>query len=177
MPGNNKVTGSIHRYHRLRLIISCFGVNLPDAGQCCPIGVVTLGKDAFKVAILASTLPHGHVATRSIHGDRGIGLDIGDIGIGGDGLRGPVTDVVNPHRTFLAHSDAPEVYGPDGVLKDGGKHYGHIEVNIDQGPGGQWRAQLDAVYIFPLMDADGHVMGFERRLYDDSYTLHADKLE
>jgi len=100
-----------------------------------------------------------------------------DIGIGGDGLRGPFDGVVNPHRAFLAHSDAPEVYGADGVLLDGGKHYGHLEVNIQQNPAGQWQAQLDAVYIFPLMDASGRVLGFERRLYDDSYTLVADVLE
>ena len=100
-----------------------------------------------------------------------------DIGIGGDGLRGPVADVMNPHRTFLAHSDAPELYGPDGVLIDGGKHYGHLEVNIEQNPDGQWQAQLDAVYIFPLMDAAGRVLGFERRLYDDSYTLTTGSLE
>jgi hypothetical protein len=100
-----------------------------------------------------------------------------DIGIGGDGLRGPDDLVMNPHRTFLAHSDAPEVYGPDGVLMDGGKHYGHIEVNIEQNPGGHWQAQLDAVYVFPLMDAAGRVLGFERRLYDDSYTLTADSAE
>ena len=100
-----------------------------------------------------------------------------DIGIGGDGLRGPVDGVKNPHRRFLAHSDAPEVYGQDGVLLDGGKHYGHLEVNIGQGSDGQWKAQLDAVYIFPLMAVDGQVLGFERRLYDDSHTLIANPLE
>jgi hypothetical protein len=100
-----------------------------------------------------------------------------DIGIGGDGLRGPDERVMNPHRTFLAHDDAPEVYGQDGVLKDGGKHYGHIEVNIGRNPDGQWQAQLDAVYIFPLLDAAGRVLGFERRLYDDSYIFTAETLE
>jgi len=108
---------------------------------------------------------------------RGHEVHFYDIGIGGDGLRGPDDHVTNPHRTFLAHSDAPEIYDPDGVLLDGGKHYGHIEVNIEQNPGGEWQAQLEAVYIFPLMGATGRVLGFERRLYDDSYTLTADSAE
>jgi len=98
-------------------------------------------------------------------------------GIGGDGVRGPVDGVNNPQRSFLAHSDDPEIYGQEGVLLDGGKHYGHLEVNIEQGADGRWKAQLDAVYIFPLMAADGRVLGFERRLYDDSHTLIAIPME
>jgi hypothetical protein len=62
-------------------------------------------------------------------------------------------------------------------LIDGGKYYGHLEVNIKQSPNGQWQAQMDAVYVFPLMAADGKVHGFERCLYDDSYTLIADPTE
>jgi len=100
-----------------------------------------------------------------------------DIGIGGDGLRGPVAGGLNPNQVFLADTDAPEVYGPDGVLKDGGKHYGHLEVNIEKQPDGQWQARLDAVYIFPVMDANGRVVNFARRLYDDSFTLTADFLD
>ena len=96
-----------------------------------------------------------------------------DVGIGGDGLRGPVSDVANPHRVFLAHTDAPEVYGSNGVLSEGGKHYGHLEVNIEQGSDGVWQARLDAVYVFPLLETDGRVVGFERRIYADSVILTA----
>ena len=96
-----------------------------------------------------------------------------DVGIGGDGLRGPVADVANPAQVFLAHSDAPEVYGADGVLGDGGKHYGHLEVNIGQDPDGTWQASLEAVYVFPLLQPDGQVSGFERRVYADPVTLKA----
>ena len=42
-----------------------------------------------------------------------------DVGIGGDGLRGPVAVVSNPYRIFVVHTDAPEIYGPDGLLVDG----------------------------------------------------------
>jgi hypothetical protein len=62
-------------------------------------------------------------------------------------------------------------------LRDGGKHYGHLEVNIEKNSVGQWRAQLDPVYVFPLLDADGKVLGYERRLYDDSLTLISEDLE
>ena len=96
-----------------------------------------------------------------------------DIGIGGDGLRGPVTDVTNPYRVFLAHSDATEVYGEDGVLRDGGKHYGHLEVNVEQNADGIWQARMDPVYVFPVLAADGRVVGFERRVYADMVTLTA----
>jgi len=97
-----------------------------------------------------------------------------DIGIGGDGLRGPVEDVQNPEQVFLAHTDAPEVYADDGVLQSGGKHYGHLEVNVSQDSTGKWQAKIDAVHIFPLLDVSGQPKGFERRLYNDSITLKAE---
>lgn len=100
-----------------------------------------------------------------------------DVGIGGDGLRGPFEGVSNPYRVFLAHTDSPEIYGPDGVLIDGGKHYGHLEVNIEKNADGLWQAQLDPVYVFPVIDANGQVLEFERRLYNDSFTLIERKLE
>jgi len=100
-----------------------------------------------------------------------------DVGIGGDGLRGPVKDVLNAHRVFLAHEDAPEITGTDGVLDDGGKHYGHLEVNIQMNTDGQWQARLDPVYVFPQLNVEGQALGYERRLYDDSVTLTSDNLE
>ena len=52
-----------------------------------------------------------------------------DIGIGGDGLRGPQQDLVNPQQAFLAHAHAPERWSDSGLV-DGGKHYGHLEVDV-----------------------------------------------
>jgi len=104
-------------------------------------------------------------------GNRKHSIHFYDIGIGGDGLRGPVEGVLNVEQVYLAHTDAAEVYSADGVLLSGGKHYGHLEINIDQNRGGQWQATIDAVHIFPLTDASGQSLGFERRLYDDSITL------
>ena len=89
-----------------------------------------------------------------------------DVGYGGDGLRGTAEGFDNPHRKFLAHDDAPEVW--DGKqLKSGGKHYGHLEVNIAPGADGCWTATMDFVQVFPLMNADGNITGWERRTYDD----------
>jgi hypothetical protein len=93
-----------------------------------------------------------------------------DVGIGGDGLRGPQQGLVNPQQKFLAHRDAPEVWR-DGVLIEGGKHYGHLEVDVLPRRSGGWQAVLKPVHVFPLFDADGTYLGSERRLYDDVVTL------
>ena len=109
--------------------------------------------------------PNGVESTHDIH--------FYDVGIGGDGLRGPVSDVTNPHQVFLAHTDAPEIYAENGVLSESGKHYGHLEVNIEQDADGVWQARLDAVYIFPILETDGSVVDFERRIYADPVVLTA----
>lgn len=123
--------------------------------------------EMYEHSVIAGTeiSPEGLETAHAIH--------FYDVGIGGDGLRGPVSDVANPYRVFLADIDSPEIYGPDGVLQDGGKHYGHLEVNIEQDSDGIWQARMDAVYIFPILEPDGRAVGFERRLYPDAVTLTA----
>ena len=100
-------------------------------------------------------------------------LHVFDVGVGGDGLRGPMAGIENPYRVFLAHADAPEVRDAEGRLVDGGKHYGHLEVNVERGADGAWRARLDKVYVFPVTTADGRVERFERRVYPGSTVLTA----
>lgn len=95
------------------------------------------------------------------------------VGIGGDGLRGPDPDVSNPHRKYLAHTDAKEVYNDEGTLVAGGKHYGHVEVNVHV-VDGAWQTRIEPVYIFPLMDSAGEIQGYERRVYDDVTILKRD---
>ena len=109
--------------------------------------------------------PEGHNRDHAVH--------FYDVGIGGDGLRGPVKDVLNAHQVFLAHSDAPEIYDADGVLRDGGKHYGHLEVNLQVETDGSWQANIEPVYIFPVTNSAGEVQKFERRVYDDITILNA----
>ncbi len=105
-------------------------------------------------------------------------LHVLDVGIAGDGLRGPYFGPGgrhenfgnNPYQVFLAHNNAPELW--DGKrLVSGGKHYGHVEVNVTQTTAGQWQATLTPVYIFPLMNDQGEVTAWERRVYDDEVTL------
>jgi hypothetical protein len=116
--------------------------------------------------------PDGSTHTHAIH--------FYDVGIAGDGLRAPcrgpdgesAPESRNEHQVFLAHLDAPEVWdGPR--LVDGGKHYGHLEANVYPDDDGSWKAELTPVYVFPLMDDEGNVTGWERRVYDDVTTLTA----
>ncbi|MFM8287194.1 MAG: metallophosphoesterase [Planctomycetaceae bacterium] len=109
-------------------------------------------------------LPDGKARPHTIH--------FYDVGAGGDGLRGPMEGYENPGRKFLAHLDSPEVW--DGLrLVSGGKHYGHLEVNVTPDEKGRWRAELLPVYMFPVTDSEGRVTGWERRLYEDVVTLTA----
>ncbi|MGF1910959.1 metallophosphoesterase family protein [Vibrio kasasachensis] len=109
------------------------------------------------------------------------GIHFYDAGIGGDGLRGPYfgkdgkydVGMENPYQTYLAHLDAPEVWQGQ-QLVSGGKHYGHLEVNVFQNDQGQWTTEISPVYVFPIMDKSGNVTDWERRVYDDITTLKAD---
>ena len=102
------------------------------------------------------------------------GIHFFDVGTGGDGLRGPYMGEdglyaypsEDPCQLFLAHLDAPETWSGDQLLS-GGKHYGHMEVNVYQDAGDNWVAELSPVYVFPLMDALGNITGWQRRVYDD----------
>ncbi|HUF08606.1 MAG TPA: metallophosphoesterase [Rhodothermales bacterium] len=97
-----------------------------------------------------------------------------DVGVGGDGLRGPVAGLENLFQRFLVHSDVPESWdGPQ--LLEGGKHYGHLEVSVDRTGPHTWEATLTPVYAFPLFNESGtQYLGFERRIYDDVVTLVTD---
>ncbi len=88
-----------------------------------------------------------------------------DAGIGGDGLRGPSNGFDNPHRQFLAHENAPEVW-ENGRLISGGKHYGHLEVNVQPGEDGKWTIEVTPVHAFPKTDEQGRI-SWERRTYAD----------
>ncbi len=93
-----------------------------------------------------------------------------DVGIGGDGLRGPSVAFDNPHRKFLAHNDAPEIW-ENGILISGGKHYGHLEVDVQPKTKDDWTITITPVHAFPLMDHAGKVTTWERRIYNDVVTI------
>ena len=95
-------------------------------------------------------------------------LNVWDVGIGGDGLRGcRITEKPNPHEVFRAHVDAPEKYDENGTLVAGGKHYGHLEVNVAPNAEGVWTATLTPVYVFVSSNTVTHALTFERRTYPD----------
>lgn len=94
-----------------------------------------------------------------------------DVGTGGDGLRGLEEGTDNSFQEFLVHSDVPEVW-KDGILVDGGKHYGHLEVNVEPLNDSTWQAILSPVYVFPIYnDNDSTYSGYQRREYDDQVIL------
>ena len=110
------------------------------------------------------TLPDGTTRTIPLH--------VYDTGMGGDGLRGRQRTLAdNPYEVFRAHVDAPEVYDARGILVDGGKHYGHLEVNVATNAAGLWQATLTPVYVFVTTNTAGQACSFERRTYADELVL------
>jgi len=95
------------------------------------------------------------------------------VGIGGDLLPGPALDHVNDRQIFLAHDHAPERWQRD-VLEAGGKHYGHVEVDVSRREGGPgFTVSITPVHVFPVLDprSPGTILDWERRTYDDMLTF------
>lgn len=114
----------------------------------------------------SETLPNGSSRPHKI--------EFYDVGNGGDGLRGPSKGFDNPYRKFLAHDDVEEVWKGKQLIS-GGKHYGHVEVNVAPDAKGVWKAEFSPVYVFPITDEDGNFTGkWDRRVYDDVVTISAD---
>ena len=116
------------------------------------------------------------------------GVHYYDVGIGGDGLRGPEDGVLNDRQIFIAHDHAPENWNGN-VLEQGGKHYGHLEVDVrrkeasegNDGAGSERSAEftvtITPVYVFPVLDPakPGEIVNWERREYDDTLTFETGK--
>lgn len=130
---------------------------------------------------------HSEMFERSVvdgNGD-GIGVIYYDVGVAGDGLRGarrngsslndPLLNY-NPFSVWTADQSEPERWElVDGVLQlvSGGKHYGHLEVNLEHiGSGGVYALMtLTPVYNFPVLDANYQLLRTERRVYGDEVQL------
>ena len=102
------------------------------------------------------------------------GIHFYDVGIGGDGLRGIDYGAQGYTREFLAQADAPEVWAGD-VLVSGGKHYGHLEIDVVKNVAGLWDVSITPAYAFPVLSATnaGEIVAWERRTYDDVVTFTA----
>lgn len=119
----------------------------------------------LEAGVIAVLCGHNESFERSEVG----GIHYYDVGVAGDGFGIPISDLhprrENPYREWVAHWDSAELWqGPR--LVDGGKHYGHLEINLEpEGEG--WRVEFVPVYIFPVQDEQGRVIRTERRIYDD----------
>ena len=99
-------------------------------------------------------------------------INIYDVGMGGDGLRGcNRTGRPNPYEVYRAHVNAPEVYDESGTLISGGKHYGHMDVNVTTNAEGVWTATLTPTYVFVSKNATTGKLFFERRTYPDTVVI------
>jgi len=106
-------------------------------------------------------------------------------------MRGRATDSVtgeigtqNPFSEWTADGDSAELWqmvddGQGGLfaqLTGGGKHYGHLEINVERVVGAEdlmAEVTFTPVYSFPLLDSDGALIDDQtiRRIYADQVTL------
>jgi hypothetical protein len=141
--------------------------------------------EQFGVAAVLSG--HSEMFERSMVDGNGDGVAVVyyDVGVAGDGLRGarrngsslndPLLNY-NPFSVWSADQSEGERWElVDGVLQlvSGGKHYGHLEVNLDYvGSGGIYALMtLTPVYVFPVLDANYQLLRTERRVYGDEVQL------
>ena len=115
----------------------------------------------------------------------GVGVHYYDVGVAGDGLRGErrngtsLNDPLlkyNPFSQWTADQAEPERWElVNGVpqLVAGGKHYGHLEVNVERLGDGA-RVTMTPVYAFPVLDDAYNVVRTERRVYGDDLVLDLD---
>lgn len=116
----------------------------------------------------------------------GNGIMYYDVGVAGDGLRGEKRDWngnplntldYNQYRKWSADQSSVEEWNTSGanpVLIDGGKHYGHLEVNLEKSVEGDQEYALinfTPVYSFPVVDQNYNLQKVERRVYKDEVNL------
>ncbi|WP_277099799.1 metallophosphoesterase family protein [Corynebacterium riegelii] len=164
----------------------------PDAQPGTPMRVYTPLFEKYGVAAVISG--HDEMFERSFIDDDGdgIGFHNFDVGVAADGLRGdyrvknddgtysPID--FNTYREWMAQSDEPEMWIDDenGVrqLKDGGKHYGHLQMDLEPLKcSNNVAAKLTTtpVYLFPVLDSNYDLVRVERRVYNDVQEILLDK--
>lgn len=116
----------------------------------------------------------------------GIGVSYYDVGVAGDGLRGekrtgPGFDApllnYNPYKRWSADQSEAETWQiinnlPQ--LTSGGKHYGHLEVNVEpfhKIDGIIGKILFTAAYSFPVLDDTYNLIRAERRTYRDEVLM------
>ena len=101
-------------------------------------------------------------------------LNVYDLGSGGDGLRG-TKYVENPYEVFRAFADSGEKW-ENGVLVEGGCHYGFMEVDVTTNQLGKWTCSLTPCYDF-INQVGGKAAGFELRRYKDRIIIDEESNE
>ncbi|GAA5222016.1 metallophosphoesterase family protein [Membranihabitans marinus] len=96
------------------------------------------------------------------------GIHFWDIGIAGDGFGYSIDDIdarrKNIYRQWVAHRDAEEMWNGQQLIS-GGKHYGHLWVEVVPNSQG-YDINMTPKYIFPVTDKEGKVTMVEERIYD-----------
>lgn len=110
------------------------------------------------------------------------GIHYWDVGISGDGLRGPGSGDYVPFELlpkqaqnthWSAHGDSQEVWR-DKKLVSGGKHYGFVHVEVKPTTNNRFDIIIQPKYSLPLMDTNGNLTGkFEELNYEK--TIHVNK--
>ncbi len=144
----------------------------PFFDQQSGVPVRELMEEFVKVRTTAILAGHDEMYERSLVDIStpypGAQIQVYDLGIGGDDLGDPVQELANPHQKFIAHRDSPEVYSGQELI-DGGKHYGHLEIDYIRGLYGT-HAVFRPIYAFPVVSNDTDTR-FERRVYPDTLDL------
>jgi len=140
------------------------------------------GLDEHSGRPLRSLLPllreHGVKAVFSGHDDLyehsiADGIHFYVVGNGGDGLPAPPEGVVNERQIFVAHDHAAELWKGN-ALEEGGKHYGHVEVDVSRtATGAGYAVTITPVHVLPILSPDtpGEIVTWERREYDDALSF------
>lgn len=160
----------------------------PDNQSGVAMRVYTPLLEKYGVAAVISG--HDEMFERSFvdANNDGIGLQVYDVGIAADGLRGEsykkledgslVPHNFNTHSKWSASANEPEVWKKDssGVLQlqDGGLHYGHLEMDLKKTQNGA-TLTITPVYIFPILDSKYNLVKTERRVYNDVVIIKLNK--
>ncbi len=103
------------------------------------------------------------------------GVHYYDVGIAGDGLRGPEEPLYaaenNPYSQWTAHYNEPELWEGNRLIS-GGKHYGHLEVNVVPRGDGSFEITMTPVHVFPVIDDNFNIIDWQRRVYSDEVYLN-----
>ncbi|SDD22687.1 Por secretion system C-terminal sorting domain-containing protein [Algoriphagus faecimaris] len=138
--------------------------------------------------VIAVLSGHDEIFERSFVDEDGDGKGIlyYDVGVAGDGIFGVKRDYdaflfpkvdYNPYKAWTADENSTETWNTSGsnpVPTDGGKHYGHLEVNVVKlKDGDKTFARIDftPVYVFPIMDDSYTLQSVERRVYNDEVSI------